>query len=88
MLGLNLETTGVALGLTGVSLLSASSTSLVLRSSCPLLGHSSQSTVNMTNTTTTEQKQCPLSLLTRTGLVLGLVTLGTGSALRVVSLFR
>lgn len=95
MLSLNLENAGVVLGLTGVSLLSASSTSLVLRSTCPLLGVNrllnNEVTENTTNTTTNSQlstRECPVSLLTRSGLVLGLVSLGTGSALRVVSLFQ
>ena len=41
---------------------------------------------NLLSTGNTENKTCPLSLVTRTGLVVGVAAIGTGSSLRVLSL--
>lgn len=83
MLGLSLENSGSVLGLTGLTLLSASSLSVLMRSSCIL----PQSMICEKNDSEV-QNGCPINLLTRSGLILGVASVGTGSALRLVSLLR
>lgn len=83
MFGLNLDHYGMIVGLSGVSVLSASSVCMLMSSSCLL-----PSNLVLTVNSASENRTCPLSLVTRTGLVAGLAAIGTGSSLRVLSLLN
>ena len=79
-MNLNLSNSSQLLTSLGVSVLSASTLSILFSKECPFVCENKNTTNN--------NVVCPVSYLTRTGLVLGVLTVGTGSTLNCVNLLR
>jgi len=79
-MNLNLSNSSQLLTSLGVSVLSASTLSILFSKDCPFVCENTNTTSN--------NVVCPVSYLTRTGLVLGVLTVGTGSTLNCVNLLR
>ena len=81
-MNLNLSNSSQLLTSLGISVLSASTLSILFSKECPFVCE------NTNTNTTSNNVVCPVSYLTRTGLVLGVLTVGTGSTLNCVNLLR
>lgn len=81
-MNLNLSNSSQLLTSLGISVLSASTLSILFSKECPFVCE------NTNNNITSNNVVCPVSYLTRTGLVLGVLTVGTGSTLNCVNLLR
>lgn len=92
MVNLSLGNTSDVLTSLGVSMLGASTLSLLSQNNCPFVCSSTRQNCggNVTNTTTTcnYTVSCPVGSLTKTGIVIGITSLTLGSSLNLVSLLR
>ena len=83
-MNLNLSNSSQLLTSLGISVLSASTLSILFSKECPFVCENTNNNTNTTNNNVV----CPVSYLTRTGLVLGVLTVGAGSTLNCVNLLR